>query len=78
MIHVVDPEDFRPLTALDELLNYSFHNHTAKEYFCPDCYVMPFRQPRMAPGKWSINFRCVEGIDHDGIPVIHVQGSKLP
>lgn len=75
---MVDPQDFHPLTPLDDLLTYSFHTRTAREYFCPDCYVMPFRQPRMTPGKWSVNFACVDGIDHASIPVLRVKGSELP
>ena len=77
-IHVVEGQDFRPLTPLEDLLTYSFHTHTAREYFCPDCYVMPFRQPRMAPGLWSINFNCVDSIDLEAIPVVRSEGSKLP
>jgi hypothetical protein len=73
----VEPADFRLLTALDDLALYQFNTHTAKDYFCRVCGILPFRRPRTAPDLWTVNVRCVEGVDIDSIPVTRVNGSQL-
>jgi hypothetical protein len=79
LMHRVEPEHFRLLEPrLEELTLYAFHTRTARDYFCPTCGILPFRRPRTAPGVWSVNVRCLEGVDLDAIPVVRVQGSRLP
>lgn len=65
-------------TPLEELALYQFHTRTAKDYFCKTCGILPFRRPRTAPDQWSINVRCLEGIDLDAIRVERVHGARLP
>ena len=88
LIHRVDAERFRLLTPIEDLTLYQWHTRTAEDYFCPTCGILPFRRPRhrtpeeTAEGRpefsgWSINVRCLEGVDLDGIPVKHVHGSRL-
>lgn len=77
LIHRVDPDCFRLLTPLQNLQLYTFHTHTARDYFCPVCGVLPFRRPRTAPDKWTINARCLEGVALDSIPVRKLQCSTL-
>ena len=77
LIHRVAPAQFRLLTPLEDLTLYQFHTHTARDYFCPTCGILPFRRPRTAPDKWAINVRCLEDVDLDAIPVKRVYGSKL-
>ena len=74
----VQPECFRLLTPIDDLTLYTFHTHTARDYFCPTCGILPFRRPRTDPGVWTVNVRCLEGVDLDAIPVKRVYGSRLP
>ena len=76
--HRVDPSCFRLLTPLDDLSLYTFHTHVARDYFCPTCGILPFRRPRTAPDVWTINVRCLEGVDLDSIPIKRVYGSRLP
>jgi hypothetical protein len=71
----VEPADFRLLTPLEDLTLYQFHTRTAKDYFCPTCGIQPFRRPRTAPELWTINVRCLEGVDFDAIAVQLVFGS---
>jgi hypothetical protein len=78
LIHRVDSTDLRLLTPLHDLNVYSFHTHTARDYFCPTCGILPFRRPRTAPEKWGINVRCLEGVDLDSIPVEQLRCSELP
>ena len=76
--HRVDPECFKLLTPLEDLSLYTFHTHTARDYFCPTCGILPFRRPRTAPDKWTVNVRCFEEVDLDSIPVQRLRCSKLP
>ena len=73
----VEPSALRLLTPIEELTLYQWHTKTAKDYFCPVCGILPFRRPRTAPELWTINVRCLEGVDLESIPVRSLQGSKM-
>jgi hypothetical protein len=75
--HRVSPEDFRLITPLEKLSSYRWNTHAAVDYFCATCGIQPFRRPRTDPKVWTVNVRCIEGIDLDAIPVKRVCGSKL-
>jgi hypothetical protein len=78
LLHRVEPDCFRLQTPLGDLALYTFHTHTARDYFCKTCGILPFRRPRTAPGVWSVNVRCLDGVDLDSVPVKRVYGSRLP
>ena len=89
LIHRVAEDRLRILTPLDELTLYQWHTRTAEDWFCRTCGILPFRRPRHrtpdeeaagAPpfSGWSVNVRCLEGVDVDAIPVQRVHGSRLP
>ena len=84
----IPKEKLNLLTPWDELTLYQWGSKTAKDYFCPNCGILPFRQPaalsqaEISEGKtpfegWAVNVRCLEGIDLDSIPVKNVYGSKI-
>lgn len=75
--HRVTESDIRLHTPLEEMTLYQWHTRTAKDYFCPNCGILPFRRPRTAPELWTINVRCLDGVDLDSIPAKHVYGSQL-
>jgi hypothetical protein len=75
--HRVEPSCFRLLTPLAELSQYQWHTRTATDYFCPVCGILPFRRPRTAPHLWTINVRCLDGVDLTKIPIKLVFGSRL-
>jgi hypothetical protein len=77
LLHRVEADDLRLLTPLEALSVYTFHTHTARDYFCPRCGILPFRRPRTAPHLWSVNVRCLEDVDLDAIPVERLHGSRL-
>jgi hypothetical protein len=89
LIHRVEASQLRLLTPLSALTLYQWHTRTAEDWFCPVCGILPFRRPRqrtageIAAGMpafdgWSVNVRCLEGVDLDGVPVRRVHGSRLP
>ena len=75
--HRVAESAFRLLTPLEELSVYRWHTRTAIDYFCPACGILPFRRPRTAPHMWTINVRCLDGVDLAAIRVDLVHGSRL-
>jgi hypothetical protein len=88
LIHRVPEEALRILTPLDALTLYQWHTHTARDYFCPTCGILPFRRPRArttveqkqgmpAFTGWGVNVRCLDGVDLDNVPVRRVFGSRL-
>jgi hypothetical protein len=75
--HRVKEGDIRVLTPLGEMSVYQWNTRQAKDYFCPVCGILPFRRPRNGADIWTVNVRCLEGVDLDAIPVRRVQGSEL-
>jgi hypothetical protein len=43
----------------------------------PRVRILPFRRPRNGADIWTVNVRCLEGVDLDAIPIRHVRGSEL-
>ena len=64
----------RIVTGEPELTLYQFNTGTAKHYFCRHCGIHPFARPRINPGVWVVNLRCVDGIDLDSLPVKRFDG----
>ncbi|WP_323796929.1 GFA family protein [Nisaea sp.] len=77
LLHRVEEGALELLTPLEDLTTYQFNTKQATDYFCPRCGILPFRRPRTAPHLWSVNVRCLEGVDIDALPVERVQGSRL-
>jgi hypothetical protein len=75
--HRVAEGDLRILSPLAHVALYQWNTMTAKDYFCPMCGIQPFRGPRTAPEQWTVNVRCLEGIDPEAITKKYVHGSKL-
>jgi hypothetical protein len=77
LIHRVAPDSFRLLTPIEELSLYEWHTKVAKDWFCPDCGILPFRRPRTSEDIIGINVRCLDGVDFSAIPVKQIYGSRL-
>ena len=84
----IDEGDFSLKTPLAALSLYQWGSRTAEDYFCPVCGILPFRRPRhRTPAEsgsgekpftgWTINARCLDGLDFDSIPRKAVHGSRL-
>jgi hypothetical protein len=57
-----------------ELTLYRFGTETAKHWFCRHCGIHPFARPRIAPDKWAVNARCIEGLDLRTLVVVPFDG----
>jgi hypothetical protein len=47
----------------DKLTLYQWNTRQAKHYFCSACGVYTHHQRRSAPGEFSFNIACLEGVD---------------
>lgn len=61
--------DLRIISGESELTLYQFNTKIAKHYFCRHCGIHPFIRPRLDPGRWAINARCLEGVDMSALSV---------
>jgi hypothetical protein len=84
----VDEADFILRTPLETLSVYEWGSFTAKDYFCPRCGILPFRRPghpTLAEQErgvarfdgWTVNVRCLDGIDLTALPQKQIHGSQL-
>ena len=61
--HRVAPENFKLLEGEEFLALYQFDTKEARHYFCKECGIHPFSNPRAAPDQYSINVRCLDDFD---------------
>ncbi|HEY8606191.1 MAG TPA: GFA family protein [Noviherbaspirillum sp.] len=66
--------DLRLLSGESELTLYQYLTHTARHYFCRHCGIHPFARPRLDPGMWVVNLRCIDGIDAAALTVHQFDG----
>ena len=59
----VPPERFRLLSGGDYLGTYQFGTMVAKHHFCTVCGIHTFTRPRAAPDLYTVNVRCLDGVD---------------
>ena len=64
VVHVaVANEDFRLLAGEQNLSLYRFGSQTASHWFCRHCGIHPFGRPRNSPHRYTVNARCLEGLE---------------
>ena len=73
----VEESDFRLMTPLSDLSEYTFNKHIARHYFCPTCGIHTFNRPRTTPELWAVNIRCLADVDIAAIEPRRVSGSQL-
>lgn len=61
--HRVEPGQFNLIAGKEHLSLYQFDTKEAKHYFCRQCGIHPFSNPRSAPDTYSINIRCLDDFD---------------
>ena len=73
----VENDDLRAITQIEDMTLYQWNKKIAKDYFCPTCGILPYRRPRTSPDIWTVNVRCLDGIDIGSLPVEPVYGAQL-
>ena len=64
IVHLIVPkDDFALLRGKDALSTYRFNTMTAAHHFCKTCGIHAFYVPRSHPDGFSVNGRCVDGIE---------------
>ena len=71
---IVEPEQFRLLSAPDALGLYEFHTKTAKHYFCSTCGISSYYIPRSHPNMIDVNLRCVDGVNLEELEIERFNG----
>ncbi len=61
--HRVAAEQFTLLEGEPFLKLYQFDSKEARHYFCRECGIHPFSNPRLAPQMVSVNIRCLDDFD---------------
>ena len=61
--HRITPEQFILMEGKEHLSLYQFDTKEAKHFFCKECGIHPFSNPRAAPNMYSINVRCLDDFD---------------
>lgn len=61
--HRVGTDQFTLLEGKAFLSLYQFDSKEARHYFCRECGIHPFSNPRIAPDKVSVNVRCLDDFD---------------
>ena len=70
-LHLIVPASrFRLLSGGSDLAEYSFNTGTAKHLFCRHCGIKSFYVPRSHPDGFSVNARCLDGIDVAALKVV--------
>jgi hypothetical protein len=62
--HLIVPAGrFRLLRGEDVLTEYRFNTGTARHLFCSVCGIKSFYVPRSNPDGYSVNLRCLRGVE---------------
>lgn len=88
LLHRVATDQLRLLTPWEDLSTYRWGTCTATDYFCRACGILPFRRPsrltelerRAGTGPfsgWSVNVRCLDGIDLAALAARRIAGSEI-
>ena len=56
-------DQLRITKGQDKLTLYEWNTRQAKHYFCSVCGIYTHHQRRSAPGEFSFNVACLEGVD---------------
>jgi hypothetical protein len=74
----VAAERFRLLSGEGDLTDYQFNKKNVHHLFCRVCGIQSFTHGTSKDGKtmYSINVRCLDGVDLSGLTVTHVDGKS--
>ena len=58
--HRVAPERLQILQGQESLGLYQFGTRTAKHWYCKQCGIHVYSNPRRAPTQYAVNLRCLD------------------
>jgi hypothetical protein len=74
-LHLIVPAArFRLIEGAEQLTEYRFNTGTARHLFCSRCGIKSFYVPRSNPDGYSVNLRCLNGIDPAEVTVAPFDG----
>jgi hypothetical protein len=71
---IVAKSAFRLVEGADALTTYRFNTGAAQHLFCSVCGIKSFYVPRSHPDGYSVNARCLDGIELAAIAVTPFDG----
>jgi hypothetical protein len=78
LLAFVPEAQFKLLTPQAPLTDYQFNKHVIHHLFCPTCGVHPFSRGSGKSGPVvSVNVRCLEGVELEGLTVTQFDGRSL-
>ncbi len=79
LLTFVAPEQFKLLKGEGELTDYQFGKKNVHHLFCKTCGTASFSHGKKpnGDGVYSINVRCLDGVDVNELPVKHYDGKHL-
>ena len=76
-LHLIVPAPaFRLVQGSEALSTYTFGTGVAQHRFCSICGVKSFYVPRSHPDGFSVNARCVDGVDLETVKIIPFDGEN--
>lgn len=74
-LHLIVPaQRFRLLSGENDLQTYTFNTGTAQHLHCRACGIKSFYVPRSHPDGYSVNVRCLDGVEPDELAVTPFDG----
>ncbi len=70
----VSKANFELLTDWDNLSLYTFNSGVARHWFCKTCGVKAFYRPRSHPTGYSVNARCLDGVELEDLQISPFDG----
>jgi hypothetical protein len=76
-LHLIVPRSrFELLKGQESLVSYRFGTRTARHLFCGVCGIKAFYVPRSHPDGYSVNVRCLDGIELDRVRITPFDGAN--
>ena len=80
LLAFVPAERFKLREGADVLTDYQFGKKHIHHLFCSTCGINSFsrgQNPRDGREMFSVNVRCLEGVDPATLPIKHFDGKSL-
>lgn len=74
-LHLIVPKaQFALHTPWEALSLYTFNSGIAQHWFCKTCGIKSFYLPRSHPDGYSVNARCLKGVELEDLDIVPFDG----